>query len=68
MGHGVKVFKSDDWGEFVFHYRQNYMSFHVTILPAYTSHNRPVGGSWASFTMIVSSNSKQCIIHKCKGI
>ncbi len=36
-------------------------SFHVTISPAYTSHNRPVGGTWASLTKIASSNSKQCI-------
>ncbi len=44
----------------------NIKSFHVTISPAYTSHNRPVDGTWASLTMIVSSISKWCIIHKCK--
>ncbi len=31
-------------------------SFHVTI-----SHNRPVGGTWAYITIIVSSNSKRRI-------
>ncbi len=33
------------------------MSFHFPISPAYTSHNGPVGDTWSSLTMIVSSNS-----------
>ncbi len=32
------------------------VTFHATISPACTSHNRPVGGTWSSLTMIVSSN------------